>query len=163
MDKSDLSILHCLQRDGRISNQKLADTVGISTAACWRRVKVLEEQGIISGYRALLDRSKAQLNLCAFVHVTLARHIQESTLSFEDAILQRPEVLECFATTGDADFILRVVTESIESLDRFLEEFLFTLPQIAQVRSNIALRELKCDTVSPIELSLGRDVPGRHR
>jgi Lrp/AsnC family leucine-responsive transcriptional regulator len=89
------------------------------------------------------------------VHVTLARHVQESTTPFEQAIMGRPEVLECFATTGDADFILRVVTTSIEGLDRFLEEFLFGLPQISQVRSNIALRELKMDTALP----LGQDSP----
>ena len=84
------------------------------------------------------------------MHITLARHFKESTTSFEEAILERPEVLECFATTGDADFILRVVTEGIESLDVFLSESLFTLPQISQVRSNIALRELKFTTALPL-------------
>jgi DNA-binding Lrp family transcriptional regulator len=113
-------------------------------------VRALEEAGIIEGYAALLSRSGLGLNLCAFVHVSLARHVKESTATFEEAILQREEVLECFATTGDADFILRVVTEDIASLDRFLEEFLFSLPQISQVRSNIALRELKLDTALPL-------------
>lgn len=150
MDRIDSRILSTLQRDGRLSNQALADQVGISAAACWRRVRALEEGGVISGYAAILDRKRVNLNLCAFVHVTLSRHIQESTTSFEEAILGRSEVLECFATTGDADFILRVVTESIESLDRFLEDFLFALPQISQVRSNIALRELKFETALPL-------------
>jgi len=150
MDRIDSRILSTLQRDGRLSNQALADQVGISAAACWRRVRALEEGGVISGYAALLDRKRVALNLCAFVHVTLSRHVQESTASFEEAILGRTEVLECYATTGDADFILRVVTESIESLDRFLEEFLFALPQISQVRSNIALRELKFETALPL-------------
>ena len=146
MDRTDLRVLEALQQDGRISNQALADEVGISTAACWRRVRALEESGIIQRYTALLDRSKLGLHLCAFVHVSLARHLQESTIPFEGAVKGRPEVLECFATTGDADFILRVVTESIEAFDRFLEDFLFGLPQVSQVRSNIALRELKMDT-----------------
>lgn len=150
MDRTDIKILTTLQRDGRLSNQGLADQVGISAAACWRRVRALEEDRVITGYAALLDRKRVNLNLCAFVHVTLSRHVQESTTSFEQAILGRSEVLECFATTGDADFILRVVTESIESLDRFLEEFLFALPQISQVRSNIALRELKFETALPL-------------
>lgn len=150
MDRTDKGILNILQQDGRISNQALADQVGISTAACWRRVRVLEEEGLITGYAAILERSKVNLNLCAFVHITLARHVKESTVSFEEAILERPEVLECFATTGDADFILRVVTESIESLDVFISEFLFALPQISQVRSNIALRELKFSTALPL-------------
>ena len=150
MDRTDLRILRALQRDGRLSNQALAESVGISTAACWRRVRALEEDGIIEGYAALLSRPGLGLNLCAFVHVSLARHVKESTATFEGAILQREEVLECFATTGDADFILRVVTEDIASLDRFLEDFLFSLPQISQVRSNIALRELKLDTALPL-------------
>ncbi len=156
MDRTVIKILDALQRDGRLSNQSLAGEVGISTAACWRRVKALENSGVIAGYTALLDRAEVRLNLCAFVHVTLARHVSEATTSFEEAVMQRPEVLECFATTGDADFILRVVTESIEALDKFLAEFLFAMPQISQVKSNIALRELKCSTVLPIQLSIGR-------
>jgi Lrp/AsnC family leucine-responsive transcriptional regulator len=150
MDRTDIKILSTLQQDGRISNQALADRVGMSAAACWRRVRALEEEGLITGYAAILDRKQVNLNLCAFMHITLSRHTRESTASFEKAILERPEVLECFATTGDADFILRVVTESIESLDTFLEECLFTLPQISQVRSNIALRELKFETALPL-------------
>jgi DNA-binding Lrp family transcriptional regulator len=146
MDRTDLKILDALQQDGRLSNQALADHVGISTAACWRRVRALEEDGVIQCYAALLNRSKLGLNLCAFVHISLARHVQESTIAFEEAVMVRPEVLECFATTGDADFILRVVTTSIETLDKFLEEFLFGLPQVSQVRTNIALRELKLST-----------------
>ena len=158
MDRTDIKILTALQRDGRLSNQALAEEIGISTAACWRRVKALEKAGVISGYTALLNRAEVSLNLCAFVHVTLARHVSESTASFEEAIKQRPEVLECFATTGDADFILRVVTENIDALDKFLEEFLFAMPQISQVKSNIALRELKFSTALPIELSVGRSL-----
>jgi Lrp/AsnC family leucine-responsive transcriptional regulator len=153
MDRTDIRILDTLQHDGRISNQALATKVGISAAACWRRVRALEEEGVIASYAAILDRKRVNLDLCAFIHVTLSRHVQESTKSFEKAILERPEVLECFATTGDADFILRVVTASIETLDTFLEECLFALPQISQVRSHIALRELKFDTALPIAAS----------
>jgi Lrp/AsnC family leucine-responsive transcriptional regulator len=154
VDRLDLRILQVLQEDGRVSNQRLADAVGISPAACWRRVRALEEAGIIDRYVALLNREAVELKLCAFIHVTLARHVREATASFEEAILQRPEVLECFATTGQADFILRVVTEDIGTLDRFMEDFLFGLPQIAQVQSNIALRELKCETALPIPARL---------
>ena len=140
MDRTDLRILDALQQDGRQSNQALADRVGISTAACWRRVRALETTGTISGY---------------FVHISLARHVQESTVPFEQAVMERPEVMECFATTGDADFILRVVTTSIEAFDKFLEQFLFGLPQVSQVRSNIALRELKLDTALALPLDRG--------
>ena len=84
MDRTDLKILSTLQQDGRLSNQGLADQVGISAAACWRRVRALEKDGVITGYAALLDRKRVNLNLCAFVHVTLSRHVQESTTSFEE-------------------------------------------------------------------------------
>jgi DNA-binding Lrp family transcriptional regulator len=154
MDRTDIRILQALQRDGRLSNQRLAEVAGISPAACWRRVRALEESGVIAGYAALLDRTRVKLNLCAFIHITLARHVRESTAPFEEAIRQRPEVMECFVTTGDADFILRVVTESIESFDRFLEEFLFSIPQISQIKSNIALREVKLDTALPLDLGM---------
>jgi DNA-binding Lrp family transcriptional regulator len=147
MDRTDLRILDALQQDGRQSNQALADRVGISTAACWRRVRALEEEGVIERYAALLSRPKLGLDLCAFVHISLARHVQESTVPFEQAVMERPEVMECFATTGDADFILRVVTTSIEAFDK--------LPQVSQVRSNIALRELKLDTALALPLDRG--------
>ncbi len=150
MDNTDQRILAALQREGRISNQDLAQQVGISTAACWRRVRALEAAGTITGYTALLDRRQLDLELCAFVHVSLARHQRRSTVDFEAAVRDRPEVLECYATTGDADFILRVVTGDIEAFDRFLEDFLFGLEGVAQVRSNIALRELKFATVLPL-------------
>ena len=150
MDQIDRRILTRLQSEGRISNQALAEQVGISTAACWRRVRALEDQEVISGYRAILKPSALGLNLCAFVHITLSRHVRKNTQIFEASIRERPEVMECFATTGDADFILRVVTRSIESFDTFLEEFLFDLPEISQIRSNIALRQLKFDTALPL-------------
>lgn len=150
MDKTDRKILDALQHEGRLSNQALAEQLGLSTAACWRRVKALEENGVIAGYAALADRKALGLNLCTFIHVTLARHVKESTRLFEESVLQRPEVMECFATTGDADFILRVVSRDIEDLNRFLEEVLLGQPQIAQVKSNIALRELKLATALPL-------------
>ena len=150
MDAIDRKILAGLQRQGRISNQDLAEQVGISTAACWRRVRALESDGTIEAYTARLDRQRLGLALCAFVHVSLSRHQRACTQSFAAAVRDRPEVLECFATTGDADFILRVVTTDIESFDRFLEDFLFGLEGIAQVRSNIALRELKFATELPL-------------
>jgi DNA-binding Lrp family transcriptional regulator len=149
-DRTDRKILDILQHEGRISNQQLADRVGISTAACWRRVRALEDSGMIDGYHAHLNRNELGLALCAFVHISLSRHQKQSTIDFESAVLKRTEVLECFATTGSADFILRVVTSDIQSFDAFLEDFLFNLNGIAQVHSNIALRELKFGTTLPL-------------
>ncbi len=144
-----------LQQNGRISNQQLAENVGISTAACWRRVRALEQSGVIDSYNAQLNRAALGLELCAFVHVSLSRHQQQSTVAFEQAVRDRPEVLECFATTGQADFILRVVTANIASFDAFLEGFLFGLDGVSQVQSNIALRQLKFDTALPLEAVAG--------
>ncbi|PLW83057.1 AsnC family transcriptional regulator [Kineobactrum sediminis] len=150
MDRTDIRILQTLQQQGRVSNQRLAEIADISPAACWRRMKALEDSGVIEGYTAILNRARVNLNLCAFIHITLARHVRESTAEFEAAVMQRSEVMECFVTTGEADFILRVVTTNIESFDAFVEGFLFTLPQISQIKSNIALREIKLTTALPI-------------
>lgn len=143
MDKIDLKILGLLQENARLTNQEIAERAGLSAAACWRRMRALEESGVISAYTAVLNREALSLNLSVFVHVTLARHEQHNVADFEAAVMERPEVLECHATTGDADFLLKVVTKDIASYDRFLSDFLFKLPGIAQARSNISLREIK--------------------
>lgn len=149
-DATDRRILAVLQRDGRLSNQDIAARVNVSPAACWRRIRALEERGVIRGYRAELDRESVALGLCVFVHVSLARHEVRNLGRFEKAVLARPEVLECHATTGDADFLLKVVARDIRSYDRFLEDFLFALPGIAQVRSAITLREVKQTAELPL-------------
>jgi len=150
MDDIDRRILARLQQDGRISNQQLAEDTGISTAACWRRMRALEESGVIARYAALLDRNAVDMGFCSYVHVSLSRHEKRNVARFEEAVEARPEVLECYATTGDSDFTLKVVTRDIHSYDRFLEEFLFTLPGISQIRSSITLREIKSVTTLPL-------------
>ena len=149
-DGTDRRILAVLQRQGRLSNQDIAAHVNVSPAACWRRIRAMEDSGVIRGYRAELARSALGLGLCVFVQVTLARHEAGTVARFESAIRERPEVLECHATTGDADFLLKVIASDIRSYDRFLEEFLFTLPGIAQVRSSITLREVKQTAELPL-------------
>lgn len=149
-DVLDRKILNILQSEGRLTNQELAERVQMSSAACWRRVKQLEEKGVIQNYAAMLDRQQLGFHLCVYMNVSLSRHVKENVQQFEAAMKLRPEVLECFATTGDADFILRVVAEDIEAYDRFLEDFVFGLPGILQVRSSIALREIKFDTKLPL-------------
>jgi len=150
LDHFDYKILKILQKEGRLSNQQLAERTGMSPAACWRRVKALEESGIINRYSALLDRNAVGLDFCVFLHVSLTRHQKEHVSNFEYEVNQRPEVLECYVTTGDTDFTLRVVTEDMKAYDAFLENFIFNLPGIANVKSNIALREIKFTTCLPI-------------
>lgn len=150
MDDFDRKILRVLQRDGRIKNQQLAEQIGLSPAACWRRVKAMEEAGVITGYGAQVDAQSVQMGLCVLLNVSLTRHAKDLTQDFIEAVKDRPEVLQCWALTGDYDFTLRVVTPDIDAFDHFLEDFIFTLPGVSQVKSNIALREIKNETGLPI-------------
>ena len=153
LDKLDIRILSVLQVDGRISNQQLAERVNTSAASCWRRVRALESSGVIGRYAAVVDSEKVGFELCAFAQITMVRHVSIDVKQIEAAIIAQPEVLECYATTGDSDFLLRVVTGDIASYDRFLETFIFSLPGIGQVRSNIALREIKYEVALPLNIN----------
>ncbi len=152
LDLQERRILMELQSDARLTNQELAQRVGLSPSACWRRVKTLEEAGVILRYTAILDPKMVGLGECVFAHVTLARHSLAMTHEFADAIRDRPEVMECFFTTGDADILLRVAIPSVSAYDKFLEDFVFAAPGISQVRSNFALRQIKFETALPISV-----------
>lgn len=145
----DRRILNELQRDSRLTTQELADRVGMSSSATWRRVRSLEEAGVIDRYAVIVDPKKAGFGLATIVQVSLARHEQANVDHFIREVLQHPEVLECFATSGEADFHLRVVVEDIDAYNRFLDDFIFKLPGVSQVRSNIVLKEIKTDTALP--------------
>ena len=150
LDKRDRRILAELQRDSRLTMQELAERVGASSSACWRRVKALEEAGVIDRYTAIVDTRKAGFELSSIVHVSLARHEQKNVENFIHEISRHPEVLECFSTSGEADFHLRVVVKDMDSYNRFLDDFMFRLPGVSQVRSNIVLKEIKADTALPL-------------
>lgn len=150
MDSFDRKILRVLQQDGRMSNQQLADEVGLSSAACWRRVKALEETGVIRKYAALVNPDAVNQGLCVLVMVSLIRHSVDHSKGFEEAMRACPEVLQCYAITGNADFVLRVMVSDIKAYDRFLNERVFPLEGIAQVNSNFALREIKSETALKI-------------
>ena len=149
LSRKDQLVLAELQRDSRLTMQELAERTGMSTSACWRRVKALENDGVISRYAAIVDSGKAGFGLSSMVHISLARHEQKNVDNFIREVSQHPEVLECFATSGEADFHLRVVVEDIEAYNAFLDEFIFKLPGVSQVRSNIFLKEIKSDTALP--------------
>ena len=149
--KNDRRILAELQRDSRLTMQELADKVGMSSSAVWRRVKSLEEEGIIDRYAVIVNPKRAGFELASMVHISLARHEQKHVEHFIREVLQHPEVLECFATSGEADFHLRVVVEDIDAYNRFLDDFIFKLPGVSQVRSNIVLKEIKADTALPFK------------
>ena len=149
LDRRDRQILVELQRDSRLTTQDLADRVGMSTSATWRRVKSLEESGIIDRYAAIVNARKSGFGLASMVHLSLARHEQKNVEHFIREVRKHPEVLECFQTSGEADFHLRVVVEDIDAYNAFLDDFIFKLPGVSQVRSNIVLKEIKADTALP--------------
>jgi DNA-binding Lrp family transcriptional regulator len=151
LETKDRRLLAELQRDSRLTNQELAEKVGMSSSATWRRVKSLEDSGVIERYTAIVNPRRAGFGLASIVHVTLARHEQTHVEHFVREVLQHAEVLECYATSGEADFHLRVVVEDIDAYNRFLDDFIFKLPGVSQVRSNIVLKTIKADTALPFK------------
>ena len=143
MQPADRQILRALQQDGRISNQDLAERAGMSASACWRRVKALEEGGVIERYTALVNPEAVGLNFHAMVHVVLSRHQAGHVI---EAVMTRPEVLDCFATTGDADYHLRIRCRDLSAYNAFLEDFMFALEGVSTVKTNLILRQLKHET-----------------
>ena len=143
IQNTDKPLLNALQFDGRISNQELAEAAGMSASACWRRVKSLEDKKVIEGYCALLNAKACGLNFHAIVQVMMVRHQSQNVKAFIEAVMTRPEVLDCFATTGDADYHLRVRCKDQDAYNTFLEEFLFNLIGVSNVRTNVVLRQVK--------------------
>lgn len=149
-DKVDIGILERLQRDGRLSNAKLAEQLALSETPCWRRLKRLEEEGVIEGYQANLNRRKLGFGVMAFVQLSCTDHGEETTAAFEKVIQACPEVLACHNTTGEADFLLQVVARDLDDYSRFVEKVLRKLPGVSSIRSNISLRELKASNRLPV-------------
>lgn len=149
LSDKDRAILRELQKDSRATMQQLAATVGLSASACWRRVRALEDSGVIERYAVQVNARKAGFMLSSMTLVSLERHERKNVEKFVAEVLQHPEVLECFATSGEADFHLRVVVEDMDAYNHFLDHFIFKLPGVSQVRSNIVLKEIKADSALP--------------
>ncbi len=150
LDKTSRRILRELQRDGRITVQELAERVGLSASPCWRRVKELEKSHVIRRYTVEVDRQRVGLAACMWLHISIARHTEGAVEAFEKAMLARPEVVELYETTGDADYLVKVLVPDIPAYDSFLRDFVFKLPGLAQVRTHVSLRELKCEMALPL-------------
>jgi Lrp/AsnC family transcriptional regulator, leucine-responsive regulatory protein len=149
LDETDRRILDQLQRHGRASNAELADAVGLSASPTWRRVKALEDGGIVKGYVALLDATAVGLPVSVFVSVSLTTQVEGALRTFEAAVASRPEVMECYLMTGDSDYLLRVVVPDIAAYERFVMDFT-KIVGIAQIRSSFALRAVKQGTALPL-------------
>jgi DNA-binding Lrp family transcriptional regulator len=143
LDDRDRRILTLLQQDSRLSNADLAEQVGMSSSALWRRVKAFEEAGIIERYGAVVSPRRMGLGFQAIVHVHLTRHDPERIVEFIRAVERHEAVVECFATTGQADYHLRVLTRDLEAYNSFLETFLFRLSAVASAQTNVVLRSVK--------------------
>lgn len=151
LDKFDRNILKSLQRDGRISNVELAQRVGLSESACLRRVRALENAGIIKGYVAVLDEKKLGRSGTAFVQIALNREVQSELAAFEQAVAHIPEVMECYLMTGEFDYLLRLVVSDMADFERLHNEALTRLPGVSRVNSSIAIRAVRKTTELPIE------------
>ncbi len=143
LDRYDRAILQQLQQDGRISNQELADRIGLSPSPCLRRVKALEESGLITGYRALVDAKRLGLNLMALLHISMDRHTPERFENFEHEIAKLPQVLECLIITGqDADYQLRVLVKDMDDYHDLLLHKITRIDGVSGVHSSFVLRRV---------------------
>lgn len=143
LDTIDRRMLTLLQEDGRITNQDLSEKIGLSPTPCLRRLKRLEETGVISGYSAIVDPKAYGLPFSVFVSVRLSQQNQEHIAEFEKAIENWPEVAECYLMTGSQDYLLRVLTDGIEGYERFLKQKMTRLKCVQSVESNFALATIK--------------------
>ncbi len=150
LDAIDRRILTELQGNARISNAELAEAVGLSPSPCLRRVRALEAAGVVKGYAALLDAAEVGLPISVFVQVTLERQIERALEAFETAIQGRPEVMECYLMTGDADYLLRVVVSDLAAYERFLKEHLTRVSGVSSIKSSFALNQVKYSTALPL-------------
>lgn len=151
LDKKDRSILHELQLDGRLSNVNLARKVNLSESACLRRVRLLEEAGVVERYSMIVNQSEVGLPGNVFVEISLAQQQQEELDYFEQRVLQIPEVMECYLMSGDYDYLLRVVVADAAHYERIHHQQLTRLPGIARVRSSFALRTVTKATELPLK------------
>ena len=140
MDRIDCRILGLLERDGRLSFAELGERVGLSKTPCWKRVQALERDGVILGYRAVLDPAKLGLDVLAFVRVTVSFDAHEA---FESAVNRHPRIMAAYATLGDADYLLHVVTLGIGDLDTLLRQELWRLPGVLRFTTQIGTRTVK--------------------
>ncbi len=150
IDRTDVRILDLLQRDGRVSNVELADRIALSPTPCLRRVKRLEEEGLIACYRAELDRKKIGFSVTAFVHVNIDKHGPEATKAFLDAADSIEEIIACHILTGTFDFLLEVVAETLDAYSNVMLDRLGGLPGVTALQTSFALKSTKRSQVLPL-------------
>ena len=143
LDRTDMSILRALQKNGRITINELGETAGLSASPAARRVRLLEEAGIIGGYAALIDEVALGFGFSVFVSVKLDKQVDKALAKFEAAIRTFPEVVDCWLMTGNRDYLLRIATTGLADFERFLVGKFTKLPGVASIESSIPLRRVK--------------------
>jgi len=150
LDELDRKILRALQSNPEMSILDVGDVVGLSQTPCWRRLKRLEKEGVIVRRAVILDPKKLGLSVMAFANLKLNSHKEETLEALESEVRQHPEILDCFAMSGDSDYVLRVVVPSIDAYEHFLKKVVVHLPGVASVNSSFALKSVKATTDLPI-------------
>lgn len=153
LDSFSQKILALLQRDARRSVQEISEQVGLSSTPCWRRIKDMEQQGIIQRYTALLDHEKLGLHICAILQIRLNRFDEGAAHAFEQALSEWPQVIECYRTSGTSDYIVKVLSADVASYDHFLQTKLMKQVSIAQVTGDLVLKQLKVAGELPLAIS----------
>ena len=150
LDKFDIAILSALQTDARLTNTELAQRIGLSSAPCWRRVRALEDNGFITGYRAEINRHKIGLGVLAFVRLDAARSSGDVLLALEEAIRQIPEVVSCHYISGTGTFELQVVSRDLNTFSQFARDVLINLPNVKDLHTSFSLGEVKASSALPL-------------
>ncbi|WP_341705670.1 Lrp/AsnC family transcriptional regulator [Ferrovibrio sp.] len=151
LDVFDIRLLAALQAAGRAPNAQLADSVGLSASQVSRRLARLEETGVIAGYAALLRPEAVGLSVTAFSNISLERHSDTLVRNFQQSVTARPEILECWSVTGEADFVLRIVAADLKAFADFMMLHLLRLPGVRSARSSIVLHRIKQTTALPLD------------
>jgi len=151
VDSKDRQIIRELQRDGRLTNQDLAEKVNLSPSPCLRRLRKLEHDGVIQGYTALVDQQAYGLPVTVFIRIRLERHSKESVKTFEDKVQRIDHILECYLMTGDCDYLLRVIVPSLEDYEIFIRRKIHDIPGIASIDTSFAYGIVKRVQTFPVQ------------
>lgn len=150
LDAIDRKILRALQADGKVTVADLAEKVGLSASPCARRVRILEDSGVIKGYAAIVDQKKVGLPISAFASIKLERQREEDLDRFEEIVMRWPEVLDCYLMTGQRDYLLRIVAADLEAYERFIKDKLTRVENIASIETSFALGQVKRSEILPL-------------
>lgn len=150
LDDFDLKILKCVQAEPHLSMVEVAERIGLSHTPCWRRLRRMEEAGLVAGRPLLLDPVALGYPVNVFAHIKIRNHEETVLEAFEDAVRALPEIVECFSMGGESDYVLRVLARSIDDYEQFLRKTLLHMPGVGAINSSFALKTVKLTTAVPI-------------